>query len=251
MKLRKTILRFTLALLVGALAFANPAAADSYTASSTSYAYMGGSFSDSHSDYFIAGPLEYDFNGTNMWGYATIDFETIGTGTVDQAYLNLELLAVGSMNYEDASADYPAVVDVYSPGDTDVSALDKDGAATLYADLADANTGTTSLLTTVTMTSNGVWAIDITDIYNAWVTDESDNNGLVLVCASPNANEAGGTVGAVGAVFTGISGVGKTGNGLYGTTAPSITTSAVPVPAAVWLLGSGLFGLVGLRRRSK
>jgi hypothetical protein len=27
------------------------------------------------------------------------------------------------------------------------------------------------------------------------------------------------------------------------------TTSAVPIPAAVWLLGSGLAGLVGIRRR--
>ena len=29
-----------------------------------------------------------------------------------------------------------------------------------------------------------------------------------------------------------------------------INTAAVPVPAAVWLLGSGLIGLAGLRRKS-
>jgi hypothetical protein len=29
------------------------------------------------------------------------------------------------------------------------------------------------------------------------------------------------------------------------------TTSAVPVPAAVWLFGSGLMGLAGLARRKK
>jgi hypothetical protein len=28
------------------------------------------------------------------------------------------------------------------------------------------------------------------------------------------------------------------------------TTSVVPIPAAVWLLGSGLLGLIGIRRRN-
>ncbi|MFX7013402.1 VPLPA-CTERM sorting domain-containing protein, partial [Acinetobacter baumannii] len=28
-----------------------------------------------------------------------------------------------------------------------------------------------------------------------------------------------------------------------------VTASPVPVPAAIWLLGSGLFGFAGLRRR--
>ena len=31
----------------------------------------------------------------------------------------------------------------------------------------------------------------------------------------------------------------------------TISTSAVPVPAAVWLFGSGLLGLVGIARRKK
>ena len=30
-----------------------------------------------------------------------------------------------------------------------------------------------------------------------------------------------------------------------------IITSAVPVPAAVWLFGSGLIGLIGIARRTK
>ena len=28
-----------------------------------------------------------------------------------------------------------------------------------------------------------------------------------------------------------------------------VTTSSVPIPAAVWILGSGLIGFVGIRRR--
>jgi hypothetical protein len=31
----------------------------------------------------------------------------------------------------------------------------------------------------------------------------------------------------------------------------TLTVNAVPIPAAVWLLGSGLVGLIGLRRRMK
>ena len=251
MNLRKGLMALATALTVSVFAFAGTALADTYSASSTSYAFMGGQFNNSESNYFISGPLEYDFTGTNMWGYSTIKFSDIGTEAVGRAYLNLELQGVGSMNYAPASGEFPAVVDVYSPGSTDVAGLDQAGAATLYADLAAAETGTTAFLTSVTMTSNGVWAIDITDIYNAWATGAIANNGLILTCASPNENEASGTIGAVGAVFTGLSGVGKSGSGLAGgTTAPYIETSAVPVPGTLLLLGTGLVGLVGFRRRS-
>ena len=34
-------------------------------------------------------------------------------------------------------------------------------------------------------------------------------------------------------------------------TITSYTPSAIPVPAAVWLFGSGLLGLVGVARRKK
>ncbi len=39
--------------------------------------------------------------------------------------------------------------------------------------------------------------------------------------------------------------------GFNGTTADDFPVSGVPVPAAVWLMGSGLLGLVGVARRRK
>jgi hypothetical protein len=38
---------------------------------------------------------------------------------------------------------------------------------------------------------------------------------------------------------------------LFNSAADSYTISAVPIPAAVWLLGSGVVGLVALKRRKK
>jgi hypothetical protein len=34
-------------------------------------------------------------------------------------------------------------------------------------------------------------------------------------------------------------------------TVTSVNSSVVPIPAAVWLFGSGLIGLIGLARRKK
>lgn len=41
------------------------------------------------------------------------------------------------------------------------------------------------------------------------------------------------------------------GNYPYYDTTQKFTSNAVPIPAAVWLLGSGLIGIVGIRRRFK
>jgi peptidyl-prolyl cis-trans isomerase A (cyclophilin A) len=55
-----------------------------------------------------------------------------------------------------------------------------------------------------------------------------------------------------GGAFTDLPLIGYTGGSITGANLVMVTNvSAVPVPAAVWLFGSGLLGLVGVARKKK
>lgn len=262
MKFRKNILAVSIALFISVMGLIPMALASTSTddvignCTLTGYSYMGGKAKISTSDalnpyqrdYFIAEPLTFMYGTTDMWGYAWLKFEVLSDTTVESAYLALDLLAVGGMVMEDASAEYPGVVDIYSPGDVDVTDLWASSANTEAAEAAEAlrvSLHDTLLesdpLLNVVMSSNGTYYIDITELYNGWVTGEIENNGIILVGTGQNSSDE---IGNIGAMFAGFNS--DEGN------APYITTTApVPVPAGLWLLGSGLIGLIGLRRRSR
>lgn len=61
-------------------------------------------------------------------------------------------------------------------------------------------------------------------------------------------SEAGLSIGVFGSIWTGASGLQLLSPDFQGA---SITVSAVPVPSAVWLLGTAMIGLVGMGRERK
>jgi hypothetical protein len=216
-------------------AVAQNASADTINSSLTGYTFMGGasaytSTEASHSKtYFLSGALNSDYYGANYYGYGWVKFADIGTTEVESAVLYLNLLGVGSMSTTPASATNSTVLNVFS-STTDVAVIGGNTTAdqtlrTTLCDTLDAITANYS----VTITADGLVGIDITDLYNAWVSGELENNGLVLACAD---NGAGGK----------FSSFGDTAGTPY-----VVTTAAVPEPSTVVLFGVVLVG-IGISR---
>jgi hypothetical protein len=230
MNLRNMTMAWVIALLIGTMVTAGSAGAATIgDCSLTGYTFMGGgiAYTNPIKDYFLAQPLVEE--SANYWGYGWLKFDNLSTETVDSAYLAVDALGQGSMSIVDLSETNVGDLSIYSPGTTDVD--DLAGDATLRASLQStlsSDDGSLLLGSNASMTSNGLYYFDITDLYNGWVNGE-DNNGLVLASD-------------VGIKLAGI--------GNADGSAPYISSvSAVPVPAAVWLLGSGLLGSLGLRRK--
>ena len=103
--------------------------------------------------------------------------------------------------------------------------------------------------------AQSIAAVDaINDVLNAGGAPALDNLGVVReLCFGPCYYVWGGDI-RIGTTGIRISGdyinVGD-GLGYHEAYITAWTDAAVPVPAAVWLFGSGLIGLVGLARRKK
>jgi sirohydrochlorin ferrochelatase len=213
--------------------------AETYESTQTGYTFMAGatayaSTSASHSkSYFLAQPLNYDFSGANYWGYGWTQFDHIGATEVMSAYLNVSLLGIGSMAVTPASEANPAHLDLYDPGDVDLTTLLGNGSDDGY-DLRTslrAAMDADSPMALLTMTSNGAQSIDITDLYNRWVAAGNTSHGILF--SSPD-NGNGGRFASFGSTAG----------------APTIITTAVPEPSAMVLIALAFVGL-GIARLAR
>jgi hypothetical protein len=117
------------------------------------------------------------------------------------------------------------------------------------------NTGMHGSTGQVTLTADGAngATLDMSGWYVHWngvQIDMSSGGTAAMTCSTVNCD--GGTYTATYAAIVPDDGSTNFGNVAYTLNLQgTITPSAVPVPAAVWLFGSGLLGLVGVARRKK
>lgn len=201
--LRQKIIACATALFCCGLSVVETASAGAVgTCTLTGYAFMGCSGAyvgtpggSNPKDYFLGQPLYHEFNGDNMGGFGWAKF-AVGTAIVDSAYLIYDLVGVGSMSVDPPTPEYPAYLDLYTPGDIDVADLPGeygeygDDGFILCQTLQD-NLRNSGVPLSIVMAHNGTYCVDITDLYNGWVAGTIDNHGLVFSAPDDMGGNAG------------------------------------------------------------
>jgi predicted extracellular nuclease len=158
-------------------------------------------------------------NGTNSSSYRNIDLSGFNIAADGFFVICSDTTAVANCNYSFTTSDSwlqngsPDAVGLYE-SDSLIDSLSYEGALLVFTEGS-----------VLTLSDNNVDIVSLSRISNGF--DSNDNAAdFQLGCITPGSSNIAGT-------------------GNCSTTA----VSAVPVPAAAWLFGSGIIGLVGMARR--
>lgn len=177
----------------------------------------------------------YD-EGLTVYGFTKFDlsqFDGLTGDDIISANFNIYLPYVegGGMNYPNYPSDMTAQFLIHAYDDSQM--LDESLDGQTFPSLPGYVDGTEAIRTH----SNGtdVWAsLDITDILKGWLDGDYVNNGIEIFEPAATAGDGYGLLWNSNQALENLS---------------YLEVNAVPIPGAVYLLGSGILGLVGLRRR--
>jgi hypothetical protein len=167
-------------------------------------------------------------------GFDIADFQSLGNPAVD---VSLDLYGFAART--SLVLNIYGLNDLVSPGWSE-STIDWTNAPGIQSDSIDPATTTLLFSGSVSYTANNV--ISFSDSSFADFIN-SDTDGLVtFILTQPTATSENHA-------FSSKESSGNPAIGLPGDFAPTLHITAAPVPAAVWLFGSGLLGLIVVARR--
>jgi len=177
----------------------------------------------------------YD-EGLTVYGFTKFDlspFEGLTGDDIVSANFNIYLPYVegGGMNYPNYPSDMTAQFLIHAYDDSQM--LDESLDGQTFSSLPGYVDGTGVIRTH----SNGtdVWAsLDITDILKGWLDDDYVNNGIEIFEPAATAGDGYGLLWNSNQALDNL---------------PYFEVNAVPIPGAIYLFGSGLIALIGLRRK--
>lgn len=173
--------------------------------------------------------------GFEFIGFMKFDLLDLPATPVTEAWFSLDKYCRGSFSCTDASNSMDVSVQRIT---ADVESAD---VATLNASLA-------AEIARISVAADGIYSWDITSLVNDWITGAESNYGFAITGRFDSLSDPDGD-GDLNLYNNYFVSSGPYTDAPHSGFGPRISPSVIPVPAAVWLMGSGLLGLVAVARR--